>query len=281
MSILDYFKSVSSLSADEVRAFLKEKSPGEYNLLDVRQTKEYRREHIPGAKLIPLNELQERMEELDSRRPTIVYCGIGGRSRAAASLLEESGFRTVFNMKGGIKAWNGLIAEGPPETGMAYFGKLDDPGEALSLAWSLEEGTRRFYEASAERADKPEARRIYEELMKVEAGHQRAIVKLYREINGEPVDSAMEMLGKYLSAGETDQLMEGQMRLQEVLKWAEGRPLRDVLEYSIALEARLFDLYFRLKDRFKQGSLREVFSALEAEEKTHLDRFAALLEQNI
>jgi rhodanese-related sulfurtransferase/rubrerythrin len=281
MSILDYFKSVPSLSVDEVRAFLKDKTPGEYNLLDVRQPKEYKQEHLPGAKLIPLNELHERMGELSGSRPTIVYCAIGGRSRAAASLLEESGFAPVYNMKGGIKAWHGLTAEGPPETGTAYFSETEKPEEILLLAWALEEGTRRFYEAMAGQTDDASAKKTYTDLKEVEVAHQQAIVTLYREVTGRSADRDSQVFDRYLSSEEGVQFMEGQLKVAEVLAWAHDRPLREVLEYSIALEAQLYDLYFRLKDRFKEGSLHQVFSTLAAEEKKHLDQFSHLLDQNL
>ena len=73
MGILDYFKSVSTLTAEEVRKFLKDKNPGEYNLVDVRQPKEYEGGHIPGARLIPVGELHNRLGELDPEKPTIAY----------------------------------------------------------------------------------------------------------------------------------------------------------------------------------------------------------------
>ena len=73
MGIADYFKPVMSMSAEEVREFLKDKNPDEYNLIDVRQPKEYERGHIPGARLIPVGELSDRMQELDPDKPTITY----------------------------------------------------------------------------------------------------------------------------------------------------------------------------------------------------------------
>jgi len=73
MGILDYFKSVSTLTAEEVREFLRDRDPEEYNLLDVRQPKEYERGHIPGARLIPVGELHDRISELDPEKPTIAY----------------------------------------------------------------------------------------------------------------------------------------------------------------------------------------------------------------
>ena len=73
MSILDYFKPVSTWPAEKIRQFMKEKGPDEYNLVDVRQPKEYEREHLLGAKLIPLGELKDRLSEIDPDKPTIVY----------------------------------------------------------------------------------------------------------------------------------------------------------------------------------------------------------------
>lgn len=73
MAIADYFKAVSSMTAEEVREFLKGKNPDEYNLVDVRQPIEYERGHIPGARLIPVGELRDHIQELDPDKPTITY----------------------------------------------------------------------------------------------------------------------------------------------------------------------------------------------------------------
>ena len=73
MSILDYFKPVSTWSPEQIRGFLNQKSPEEYNLVDVRQPQEYEQGHLPGARLIPVGELPNRLAELDPDKPTIVY----------------------------------------------------------------------------------------------------------------------------------------------------------------------------------------------------------------
>ncbi len=73
MGVMDYFKPVSSMTAEEVRAFLKNRNPEEYNLIDVRQEKEYVQGHIPGARLIPVGEIPSRLQELDPSKPTITY----------------------------------------------------------------------------------------------------------------------------------------------------------------------------------------------------------------
>jgi rhodanese-related sulfurtransferase len=73
MGILDYFKPISTWSAEKIRDFLREKSPRDYNLVDVRQPKEYEHGHLPGAQLMPLGELGGRLKELNPDKPTIAY----------------------------------------------------------------------------------------------------------------------------------------------------------------------------------------------------------------
>ena len=73
MGVLDYFKSVPTMTADKARKFMSEKNPDEYNLIDVRQPAEYEGDHIPGANLIPMAELKNRIDEIDPSKPTIVY----------------------------------------------------------------------------------------------------------------------------------------------------------------------------------------------------------------
>ena len=73
MGVLDYFKSIPTMTSDEVRRLLAEKHPDDYNLIDVRQPKEYEGDHIPGANLIPMAELNNRLGEIDPEKPTILY----------------------------------------------------------------------------------------------------------------------------------------------------------------------------------------------------------------
>lgn len=278
MSFINYFKPVTTIKADEVRQMIKGKKPEEFCLLDVRQLKEYEQGHIPGAVLIPIAQLPERLGELDPKKPTIVYCAIGGRSRAGASILQDAGFSEPFNLKGGFNAWNGLSAEGPPETGMAYFAGVKEHGDILSLAWALEEGSQWFYGEMANITEDPKAKKVYNTLKEVEKKHQKSITELYYEITGNVPDSAAPFYTKHLSENEMEQLMEGQMKLGAVLAWARQHTLNQVLEYSISLEAKLYDLYFRMKEKYTEPTVNKIYSKLAAEEKNHLDVFTNLLE---
>jgi len=73
MDIRDYFRPVDAMTVEQVREFLDKHDPADYNLVDVRQPGEYQQVHLPGAQLIPLPELADRMRELNPDKPTITY----------------------------------------------------------------------------------------------------------------------------------------------------------------------------------------------------------------
>lgn len=68
-----FFTPVKSLDADKTRQFISERSASDVTILDVRQPAEYETGHIPGAKLIPIPDLKDRLPELDPEKPTVVY----------------------------------------------------------------------------------------------------------------------------------------------------------------------------------------------------------------
>ncbi|MFO7275158.1 MAG: ubiquitin-like small modifier protein 1 [Bacillota bacterium] len=78
---------------------------GEVQVIDVREEWEYARDHIPGARLIPLAKLADHLEEVDRERPLLVVCEVGERSRLAAEFLHQAGFPRVYNLQGGMIAW--------------------------------------------------------------------------------------------------------------------------------------------------------------------------------
>jgi rhodanese-related sulfurtransferase len=73
-------------------------------LLDVRRPDEYADVHVPGAVLIPLDELADRVAELPAPEPLQVICRTGGRSLAAAEWLRSRDVDAV-NVAGGTLAW--------------------------------------------------------------------------------------------------------------------------------------------------------------------------------
>jgi len=73
--------------------------------LDVREVDEWNQAHIPGATLIPLGELKQRLSELPKDQPIVVYCRSGNRSQTGRDILLEAGFESVTSMDGGINDW--------------------------------------------------------------------------------------------------------------------------------------------------------------------------------
>lgn len=74
-------------------------------LVDVREPYEWRIAHIPGAVLLPLGELDDRLEELDPERSVVTYCHHGVRSLQAREILKAAGFSSVRSLGGGVDAW--------------------------------------------------------------------------------------------------------------------------------------------------------------------------------
>ena len=76
-------------------------------VLDVRDDAEYAAGHITDARNIPLSQLEERVEELRKfkDKPVLVTCQAGMRSTKACNILKKHGFNKVFNLQGGLNAW--------------------------------------------------------------------------------------------------------------------------------------------------------------------------------
>jgi len=76
-----------------------------YFLLDVREPFEYQIASMDGTVLIPMNQVPERLTELDKEQAIVVICHHGMRSENVAYYLDQQGFSQVFNLTGGIDAW--------------------------------------------------------------------------------------------------------------------------------------------------------------------------------
>lgn len=95
-------KGVESLPAEQFQ----EESEG-HKLIDVRESHEYKRGHIPGAVNIPLSQFSQRIEEVPKDQKVFLYCQSGIRSKRAARLLKRNGCTNLVELKGGIMTWKG------------------------------------------------------------------------------------------------------------------------------------------------------------------------------
>ena len=101
--------SFPEITVDELAARLEQGA----TLIDVRQPDEYASGHVPGARLIPLGDVPERVDEIPSSGEVLVICRSGARSGKACEFLVAQGIAAV-NVAGGTLAW--LEAGRPVDT---------------------------------------------------------------------------------------------------------------------------------------------------------------------
>ena len=99
------------ITVEELRQEMRAKA-GDLVLIDVREPHEWDIVHIEGARLIPLNQLPERLAELDGHAEIVTHCHHGARSMKALEILKGAGFGKVRSLAGGIDAWAERVEPG-------------------------------------------------------------------------------------------------------------------------------------------------------------------------
>ncbi|MBM4286464.1 MAG: sulfurtransferase [Deltaproteobacteria bacterium] len=269
------FTPVASLGAEEAKQYIDGHAEGAYTLLDVRQPWEYEEDHLPGARLIPLAELNARAGELDKTKPTLVYCAIGGRSRVAAQLLNGLGFADLYNLAGGIKAYRGFKVSGPQELNLDLVRGDESPGEILVLAYGMEKALKIFYDTVQARTQDWDLAGLCAMLGHIEEKHQERLWAQYQAVAGEQPDR------RKFDLETVALLLEGGFKLEEFLDrnqpWTKG--VRDILELAMMLETQALDLYLRLARKLTAPASKDILYGIAEEEKGHLAALARLLDE--
>ena len=270
-----FLTPVQSMNPDEARSFMADRSQDEFTLLDVRQPGEYEKRHIPGAKLIPIGELDQRLEEIDPGKPVLTYCAVGGRSRVAAQMLAGKGFDQVINLSGGIKAWEDPTAFGPVDHGLDLFTGNEPVEETLIIAYALEAGLRDFYLAMIDQVEAEDVKSLFRKLSEVEQRHRERVLEEYVRITGE------EMNQGTFESERVEQAVEGGWTTDEYIARFEpdwSRP-SETLELAMSIEAQALDLYTRAADRSLDEQGQRALKRLAEEERTHLNRLAEWMDR--
>lgn len=111
--VKDEAKGIEELNAIQLKAELDEGR--ELFLLDVRNPMEREICYLEGSHLIPLDQLMNRIHELDSAHDMVVYCRSGARSAQAIQMMQQAGFRKLRNLRGGILAWSDEVDSSVPK----------------------------------------------------------------------------------------------------------------------------------------------------------------------
>jgi rubrerythrin len=180
-------------------------------------------------------------------------------------------------MAGGIKAWDGLVAEGEPESGIPYFTAAANAEELIALAWLLEEGSRKFYSSVSNLLGDNKRGKIFLDLTAAEEHHKESLLRLYTSLSGKEPDSSFP--GSLLGAEIDEDVMEGGMRLRDALRWVEGKDPERMLEISLSIETNSYDLYLKMHQRMTEEKAKQVFYRLAHEEKQHLVKLTAFLDE--
>jgi sulfur-carrier protein adenylyltransferase/sulfurtransferase len=177
-------------------------------------------------------------------------------------------------MEGGIRAWKGMVATGPPDVGIAYFPPGSTPSELSALAWLLENGTARFYQDVSSNLKDLEEIKIFQELAEAEERHKETLFQGYLSLSGKAEDPKFP--GSAIShPGGTD-YMEGGVEVKKAWEWAKGKKPEEVVEYSLSLEISSYDLHLKMEQRMKDPRAKRMFATIADEEKEHLHRLQNL-----
>jgi len=269
---------IQELMPDELRALLARTRERRYALIDVRQPEEYAVAHIPGATLLPLMELETRLFDLPADRELIFYCSFGPRSEIAAALAAEAELSDlpVYHLIGGMLAWDGRKVSDFPR--VQVFDQDRHLTDMLMTAMRLEKGAYRYYRTILERFDTLPFRPVIDHLAQAEEAHARAIYALWEQDQENP--QSFEALFDDMPGD----ILEGGEPLEDALEQLEARQSDHhihVLELSLSIEFRAYDLYRSLAERIEDAHTRDTLLTIAQAEKSHMRQLQQALAENL
>jgi rubrerythrin len=202
---------------------------------------------------------------------------MGGRSRAAAQLLSGQGFKDVYNLTGGMHAWQGLTAFGPPEMGMVHLTGEETPMQIAVMAYGLEQGMADFYAKVAATNQESDVVDLLKNLAGIEEKHKEKVFDLYRALDPAVTDKQTfesQTVSRMMEGGFTTEEFLEQNR--EAMQTAYG-----VLNIAMMLETQGLDLYMRYAQKSENEKSRNVLFEIAEDEKAHLDALGRLMEAKI
>ena len=190
-------------------------------------------------------------------------------------MLAGKGFKNVYNLTGGIKAWNGETAVGSQELGLELFNGKESAEETIIVGFGLEEGLREFYLTMKDTVDKKDAKDLFAKLADIEIHHQEHLLKLYSDVTGKPVTS------EEFRSQTVEPAMEGGLTTSDYMKLYQPdlESLEDILSLAMSIEAQALDLYQRAADRSGSDSARSVLQQIANEERAHIARLAKYIDE--
>ncbi len=189
-------------------------------------------------------------------------------------MLSGKGFKQVYNVSGGIKAWQAKTAFGPQDLGMDLFSGRESAEDILKVAYSLEQGLRDFYLSMAKKAVNSRVASLFSKLSKIEIKHQNSLINAYNELGQARV--TQEEFERMVAT----KAMEGGLTTDQYLERF-GSDLgseTEVISLAMSIEAQALDLYQRAGEGLSQPRARDIIHTIANEEKAHLASLGRLME---
>ncbi len=269
-----FFTPVKSMDSAQAREMIENTPREDISIIDVRQPGEYKSGHIPGARLIPVGELGNRLNEIPADKPAVVYCAVGGRSRVAAQMMAAKGFSDVINLAGGFKAWKGNAAVGPVDQGLDFFSGQETIDQILAVAYSIEDGLRDFYLIMAEKVRNAEAADLFAKLAEIEVKHQDRVYGIYKALADQPMPReafVTDRVGNVIEGGLTTEAYIAMFK-------PDMESVVDIISLAMSIEAQALDLYSRAAEAVTPPEGQKALAQLADEERTHIRRLGELID---
>lgn len=190
-------------------------------------------------------------------------------------MLAGKGYEKVYNVSGGIKAWQSETAVGPQDLGVHLFSGKETPEEVLKVAYSLENGLREFYLSMGEKTGSAKVKALFAKLSEIEIKHQDAIVRAYMDL-GYP-----EITREAFAGMVEEKAMEGGMTTDAYLDLFQPdlESAVDVVSLAMSIEAQALDLYQRVGVGLSSKTAQAIVLKIADEEKAHLASLGRLMEE--
>ena len=189
-------------------------------------------------------------------------------------LLAGKGFKDIYNLKGGIRAWQGLTTAGPADMGMSFVKGDESPQEIIVLAYGMEKGLGEFYSTLSGQTKDTDVAGLFSNLAGIEGIHKQKLFNLYLSMDSSLSDK------ETFESNIVEDVMEGGFTTEAFLE--QNRPAMQtvpgVLDVAMMLETQAMDLYMRYSQKIEDEKSKNILYDIAEEEKAHLGSLGRLLE---
>ncbi len=189
-------------------------------------------------------------------------------------MLAGKGFKEIYNLSGGFRAWKAKAAFGPEDQGLELFSGKESLEKTLVVAYSLEAGLREFYVSMAARVNNPNAQDLFQKLSEIEIKHQERILSEYVKITGSS-ETRAEFEKNIVS-----QAVEGGLTTEEYISRfnPDWESAIDIVELAMSIEAQALDLYQRISESSSDPQTQKALVQIADEERAHLAQLGNLID---